>query len=84
MRRMPGRNANRLSGLWVATESRLISTHRERPEATDLDPLSRREGLTHLLEECRNGRFHIRCPEVRLLVRDQRGEFGQKYGHTAD
>src|SRR4051812_4444104 len=71
------------AGLGIAALPRRPEVQRERAEATYLDAISRRQGITHDLEDLLERELHILGWQMFLFRRDDLDELGFRHGPLA-
>jgi hypothetical protein len=70
---------HRLSGLGVTPDPRRTKMKRKTPKPTYLDPISRRQGLGHLLEHGLDGEFYVLGRKLALMGNNSFDQF--RLGH---
>src|SRR3954471_356397 len=83
VRNVFARQRHRFPGLGIAALPRRPEVQRERAEATYLDAISRRQGITHDLEDLLERELHILGWQVFLFRRDDLDELGFRHGPLA-
>jgi len=68
VRHISASDRNRLSRFWIAPSVCGQTVQGEATETTDLDPVPRRQCLTHMLQHIFNSKSHILYGQVRLLM----------------